>query len=191
MYNVILMNATKLFFNEFNWTDPVAVTLTFKKGIMKDGRLILASDGDYRQNVHHFLNVLNQKIYKGFSRKGWLMSVGAVRETGAFERPHHHLILNKPPHLTFEQYAALIHRVWNKTMWGHRNIEVMPDGSERWINYMTKLRSKETYADAIDWTNTHNAMTPLSEIYLPMRLRMPSADDNLLKLAAEVVNAQA
>ena len=34
MNNNKLMDATRSFFKNFNWTDPVAVTLTFKKGLM-------------------------------------------------------------------------------------------------------------------------------------------------------------
>ena len=62
MNNIKLMDATRSFFKNFNWTDPVAVTLTFKKGLMEDGqRPIIASDDDYRKNVRYFLNILNKE----------------------------------------------------------------------------------------------------------------------------------
>jgi hypothetical protein len=97
MNNIKLLKATRSFFKNFNWTDPIAVTLTFKNGIMVEKYLVSASDDAYRQNVRHFLNVLNKEIYRGLSRKGWLMSVVSVVETGAFDGLHYHLMLDKPP----------------------------------------------------------------------------------------------
>ena len=184
MNNIKLMDATRSFFKNFNWTDPVAVTLTFKKGLMEDGRLLIANDDDYRKNVRYFLNILNKRIYRGLARKGWLLSIGSVRETGCFGGFHYHLVLDKPPHLSLEIYTALILEAWNRTLWGHQMVEVTPDGGERWINYMTKLRSKENYADAIDWTNTYNATIPLTQIELPFRVKIDRRTDRLLALAA-------
>ncbi len=185
MNNIELQTATRSFFKTLKWTDPVAVTLTFKNATMANGHLIFAKEEDYRKNVRHFLNILNKTIYRSLARKGWLLNVAAVKETGEFGRDHYHLIIDKPPHLRFEAYAALIQTAWNKTIWGHRKIEVSRDGSERWINYVTKLRSKPNYADAIDWTNTHKGAIPLSEIHLPFRLRMmDTRTDQLFALAA-------
>ena len=185
MNNIKLMDATRSFFKNFNWTDPVAVTLTFKKGIQIDQRPIMASDDDYRRNVRYFLNFLNKDVYRSLARKAWLISVGSVRETGCFGGVHYHLVIDKPPHLSFEKYTALIHEAWSRTLWGHHIVEVTPDGGERWINYMTKLRSKENYADAIDWTNTYNATIPLTRIELPFKLMIDRRTDRLFALAAE------
>jgi hypothetical protein len=185
MNNIKLMDATRSFFKNFNWTDPVAVTLTFKKGIQIDQRPIMASDDDYRRNVRYFLNFLNKDVYRSLARKAWLINAGSVRETGCFGGIHYHLVLDKPPHLSLEMYTALIHEAWNRTLWGHHIVEVTPDGGDRWINYMTKLRSKENYADAIDWTNTYNATIPLTQIELPFRLKIDRRTDRLFALAAE------
>jgi hypothetical protein len=185
MTNIKLMNATRSFFKNFNWTDPIAATLTFKKGLMEDERLVIANDDDYRKNVRYFLNILNKRVYRSLARKGWLLSVGSVRETGCFGRVHYHLVLDKPPHLSFEKYTALIHEAWSRTLWGHHIVEMTSDGGERWINYITKLRSKENYADAIDWTNTYNATIPLNQIELPLKLKIDRRTALLFALAAE------
>ena len=186
MNNIELQTAIRAFVKGVQWTDPVAVTLTFKKRSWENGQLLFARKEDYRQNIHHFLNVLNKTIYRSLARKSWLLNVAAVKETGEFGRDHYHLVIDRPPHMSFERYAGLIHGAWSKTTWGHRKIEVTPDGGEQWINYMTKLRTKPNYADAIDWTNTHKATIPLSEIHLPFRLRMIDArPDQLFAMAAE------
>ena len=106
MNNNKLMDATRSFFKNFNWTDPVAVTLTFKKGLME--RLVIANDDDYRKNVRYFLNILNKRVYNGLSRKGWLISVVSVRETGCFGGVHYHLVIDKPPHLSSISFSGII-----------------------------------------------------------------------------------
>ena len=175
-----LMQSARSFFRDFNWTDPVAVTLTMKRGVCRHGTLIMANADDYSQNLHHFLNVLNKRVYRGLARKGWVMSVASVRERGALDRVHYHLMIDRPPHLTFQQFACAIGSAWEATFWGHEKIDVSPDGGARWINYMTKLRTKDSYDEAIDWHNTHNAETPLSSLQVPLRIRLRRRSDREL-----------
>ena len=177
MDNVALKEATRSFFKTIPWTDPVALTLTFKKGVMLKGCLIMGTDDDYRRNVRHFLNALNKKLYRGLARKGWLINVAAVKETGDFGRLHYHLVVDKPPHVSLDYYAGLIYKIWTRTTWGHRKIDVGAQASVLWINYITKLRSKSNYADAIDWTNTHVSSAPLKDLALPFKLRMLLHDE--------------
>jgi len=186
-----LMIATRGFVQEFNWTNPVAVTLTMKSAIFKDGILIHGSAADYSSNLDHFLNKLNKQLFGGLARKGWLLSVFAVLERGALGRDHYHLTLDKPTHLTAEQFARLIKAIWRKTTWGQDRVDVSPDGNERWINYMTKLRSKRDYADSIDWLNTYSATTPLSAIKIPFRLRMRHHPNDELSHLARYYGAKA
>ena len=177
MDNVALMEATRGFFKTIPWTDPVAVTLTLKKSVMTKGCLVIGADDDYRRNVRHFLNALNKKVYRGLARKGWLINVAAVKEIGDFGRAHYHLVIDKPPHVSFDYYVGLIHKIWTRTTWGHKKIDVGAEASDRWINYITKLRSKPNYADAIDWNNTHVAGVPLKDLTLPFKLRMLKHDE--------------
>ena len=175
-----IMQSARAFFSKFNWTDPVAVTLTMKSRIYESGMLVTANTNDHSQNLHHFLNVLNKQIYRGLARKGWLMTVVSVRERGAFDRSHYHLMIDKPPHLAFQQFANAIRSVWKKTTWGRAKIDVSRDGGERWINYMTKLRTKDCYDEAIDWHNTYNAATPLASLEVPLKIRVRRRSDREL-----------
>jgi hypothetical protein len=70
--------------------------------------------------------------------------------------------------------------VWKKTTWGRAKIDVSRDGGERWINYMTKLRTKDKYEEDIDWHNTHNAATPLGSLEVPLRIRLRKRSDREL-----------
>jgi hypothetical protein len=154
---IVLQKETRTFFNNLSWTDPVAVTLTLKKARFQNGVWIKADEIVYSQNLRHFLNVLNKKLYGGRSRKGWHLSVASVLEAGASDKPHFHLLLDKPPHLSCEVFACLIQEIWSKTHWGHKIVDVSPEGGERWINYITKFRTKRDFGDAINWQNTHNS----------------------------------
>src|SRR5690348_1686787 len=129
---VELQKATRGYLKDFNWTNPVAVTLTFKRAIPIKQRLVKGDHDAYHKNVRHFLNVLNKTIYRSLARNKWVMSVASVVETGAFDGIHYHLLIDSPTHIGFEHFTALIHRAWSKTQWGHHKIDVSREGGERW-----------------------------------------------------------
>lgn len=167
-----LKSETRKFLSEFEWTEPVAVTLTLKQALSKDGYWVTPKGSDYSQNIRHFLNVLNKKVFGSLARRSWLLSVATVLEHSAVERAHYHLTIDKPPHLSFSQYAWLIGDIWKETTWSSPRVDVSADGGTRWINYITKTKTKEQYDEAIDWQNTHNARVAVSDLDIPFKMRM-------------------
>ncbi|HSO73279.1 MAG TPA: hypothetical protein VLU47_00450, partial [Blastocatellia bacterium] len=67
-----------------------------------------------------------KQLFSGLARKGWLLSAFAVIEKGALGRDHYHLTLDKPTHLTVDQYARRIKAIWSKTTWVDCSPEPMP-----------------------------------------------------------------
>lgn len=107
---------------------------------------------DAQQNLRHFLNVLNRKVYGNRVRHGHKLNCIPVIEGGQQTRRHYHLCLEQAPNMTFEEFAILVVETWRSTTWGYRQVDIQPcDGG--WVGYMAKLKTKSSYGDSIDWTN--------------------------------------
>lgn len=169
MNNVALMKHSRSFVASFPWVAPQAITLTFKLGKYHNGVFITPGAIEYSQNVRHFLNLLNKALFGALARNGWLLSVVSVLEHPPGGRPHYHLVVDKPAHIPNGYFEWLVQDLWRQTFWGHRVVHVGVNGGLRWINYVTKLRTKPNYDESIDWHNTHNVAPPSS---LPFKIRM-------------------
>ncbi len=142
------------------WLQPFAATLTLKQRISIYGDLhsssVSLTPDLASQNLKHFLNVLNKRVYGASAqRHGKNISVLSVIEGGNSKRLHYHLALDCPRDDLVEVFPDLVAQIWRSTQWGYHETCVTPcDGG--WVTYMTKLRDKPDFADAIDWMNTHN-----------------------------------
>jgi len=106
------------------------------------------------QNLSHFLNLLNAKLYtKSQRRKGQQIRCIPVLEDGS--RYHYHLCLDRPANVSAVRFMNLIHELWQRTDFGYWMVEVAPCDFG-WVRYIAKGRSKSVFADAIDWANFHN-----------------------------------
>ncbi|RUO76446.1 hypothetical protein [Pseudidiomarina taiwanensis] len=154
----------------FNWLnesltahqqDLVAVTLTFKQGIKiseSAGAAFVRLDREKaEQNLRHFLNILNQRILgKRFRRFNHRLISVPVFEHDELTRFHAHLILEKPQHLSLDEFTVLIQEYWTSTQFGYRNIDVRAINDSGWISYLLKNRTKtDGVLDAIDLSNCH------------------------------------
>jgi hypothetical protein len=119
-----------------------------------DGVWLRLTQIEAQQNLRHLLNVLHKQLGRyGFPKQATLQCVPIIEGRDGV-RPHIHLMLDKPDCIGVDEYAALIQRLWAGTYWGHEKVTVEPCHDDAgWLSYISKLRTKETYADAIDWTN--------------------------------------
>jgi hypothetical protein len=139
-----------------HWDSPYSLTLTMKQAIRRGGRRIALDPLKASQNLKHFLNLLNAKLFSaGDARKGKRLRSIAVLEDG--ERYHYHLCLDKPAHVSAVQFVNLIHEFWLRTDFGYWMVDVQPCDAG-WVLYMAKARSKTAYSDAFDWANFHNPL---------------------------------
>ena len=137
-----------------HWDPPYAVTLTMKQAIRRGGYRIALDPVKASQNLKHFLNLLNAKLFSaGDLRKGRRLRCIAVLEDG--ERYHYHLCLEKPARVSAVPFVNLIQECWLRTDFGYWMVEVQPCDSG-WISYMAKNQSKTAFSDAFDWANYHN-----------------------------------
>lgn len=137
------------------WTSPHAVTLTLKTRILVGEVWQSLTPLDAQQNLRHWLNVVRKRLVRlGFAKDGELQRV-PIYEGREYEvRPHYHLMLDKPECIETPQYQSLIQHEWQRTRWGHQRVTVDACHDENgWLSYITKLRTKEEYADSIDWAN--------------------------------------
>ena len=99
-----------------DWIDAFAVTLTLKRSIRAaSGGYIQATPGDYEQNLRHFLNVLNKRLFGNRVRNGARPRCIAILEGDDVVRRHYHLLLEKPTHHSAEALTALIVWEWDRT----------------------------------------------------------------------------
>jgi len=117
---------------------------------------------EVEQNLTHFLNVLNYKLYgKSFRKYGKRVSVvPSWIEVGPLkERLHHHCLFKVPkdrfspglPRYSRDCFKHLIRECWKKTDHGSRDIK-FDHQHESIVGYITKLKSKSD-KELVDWNN--------------------------------------
>jgi hypothetical protein len=151
---VEIRDALRTFCAGKDWKNPQAITLTLRLSRLIDGVRFRLSQMDAQQNLRHLLNVIHKKLGAyGFPKRAQLQCV-PIFEGREGVRPHYHLMLDRPPCIDAHEYAEMIHREWARTFWGHKKITIETCHDDAgWLAYISKLRTKEEYADAIDWTN--------------------------------------
>lgn len=147
-----LRAATKNFASRYQW--DTAVTLTLKQAVRVNGQFRGLDRIEASQALKHFLKVLERRLWPHASRNCCRLQTFPIYEGTSIHRPHYHLALLRPSHVCAERFAALIQEAWSKTTWGYsQNLVTTADVG--WITYITKLRTKADYFDAIDWENVH------------------------------------
>ena len=172
-------DAVMRWLNAIDRPNRVAVTLTFKTAVLREepttGRRFWERlDGvKASRNVTHFLNRLNKAVFgAAFNRYGRRVRSFVVMEGGRKKRPHVHMELEVPPHVTIEEFERLILECWRKTAFGYDEHKIKRHSDDGWRDYILKLASKEDndigrrgrddtiheldiYNSSIDWQNVH------------------------------------
>lgn len=139
-----------------HWNSPYAVTLTMKQAIRRGGFTVRIDHLKASQNLRHFLKLLNAKLFSsGDLRRGYRVRCIPVLENEG--RQHYHLCLDKPADIAESLFMDLIFLCWWATDFGYLEVDVKP-ADFGWVRYMSKARSKTSFADAIDWANFHNPL---------------------------------
>ena len=144
------------FINKIKFEYPISVTLTEKEKIYGYQNNIFYIDGIRSvRNTKHFLNRLNQMIFKNSFRRFNKKLKSFVVMEGTSKNHHIHLILDKPHRIGYEEFCYLIDHCWSKTIFGNPHTYIQKITSNGWLNYITKYRSKTEFLTDIDWENTH------------------------------------
>jgi hypothetical protein len=143
--------------NNLTWRRPFAVSFTFKQGILSNNTYIPLYSLAASKNIQYFLAFLNRgALGKTSQRYGWRLTC-----VGSFERTegtglHAHFCIDRPSHLSDEEFQGLIVASWARTLFGNVQTDVKPcTDLPGWISYIAKYKTKSDYADAIDWMNVH------------------------------------
>lgn len=145
-----------------HWRAPHAVTLTLKQGIVVSRGdadiLVRLTTGEATQNYRHFINLLSSAVLGRAARRiGRRLNTISTIEGGYGRRLHIHAVIDCPRDDLLVVFPSMIIEAWRRTQWGHGQINIQSGADAGWINYISKLRDKPNYADAIDWENYHNA----------------------------------
>ena len=146
------------YIKEIKFVDPYSVTLTEKKCFVGFNKTRIWLDPiKSSRNTKHFLNRINQSIFKNsFHRYGKRMkSFGVMEKSKKDNRPHVHLILEKPDRIDEIEFEKLINECWGKTNFGYEHTHVKQIYSDGWLDYLLKDRTKTDLLTDIDWENTY------------------------------------
>lgn len=112
--------------------DAYAVTLTMKHSDRNDRR-------QCSNNMRHFLNSLNQKIFgNSFRRYNKRVEVVPVLEMSSWQRLHYHMTIVKPHCVDDRVFKSLIEECWLNTSLGNVENDIKPIRNSGWSRYMTK-----------------------------------------------------
>lgn len=158
-----LKSSALSFFAEWPWNNPLAITLTCRKGVESHGgQLTLATLDRVQTNLRHVMNRVNGNKHifgnKG-KRKKKRLQVVAIAEQDRSGRYHLHLQVDIPVGLSSELLMETLEREWRESDWGYNEIDVQPARDVGWLDYMLKTYSKAEYDLSIDWNNCQQAIT--------------------------------
>ena len=108
------------------------------------------------QNLKHFLNLINSKVFgNGFKRYGKKLKVITKYEDNINQNhKHNHLILEIPQRYDYLTFTKIIIESINKTHWLYHQFDIQKPTSHKrkvgWFNYIMKGNLN----NSIDWNNT-------------------------------------
>ena len=145
-----------------HWSAPHAVTLTLRQGLMASlpggDTFVPLTRQEASQNYRHFLNILNGRVFgkaaKRFGRR--VNSISTIEGGGGGKRLHIHGIIDCSSQDLLPEFPAVVSEAWHRTQWGLKQIDIKSGADAGWTKYISKLRDKPNYADAIDWQNYEN-----------------------------------
>jgi hypothetical protein len=151
---IAIRDAVLEFCKKENWSNPQAVTLTLKQARMDGTVWVPLTQLEAQQNLRHVLNVLHKKLAAYGFRKQDRLRCAAMHEGGNAVRHHYHLMLDRPDCIEAAEYEGLIKYEWARSHWGYKQVTIVPCYDENgWLDYISKLHTKDDYAASIDWTN--------------------------------------
>jgi hypothetical protein len=147
------------YFDTSHWLFPMACTLTLKKEIGSGAARIAITPIDASQNLRHFLNKLNKRLYGNLFRTTnnfrARLEVIPVIENDTSGRLHFHIAMDMPEVNSVMGLEEEIKLIWRETYWGYDQIHLAAMLNDGWIRYMLKYRSKQNFCDSIDWPNLY------------------------------------
>jgi hypothetical protein len=164
----ILEAAKTSLFDTSHWGSFCDVTLTLKQARKSDdGTWVKIDEHECKRAFHHFMNLLNQAIYKNaVKRHGKRIRVLPVIENGDVRskdggsgRWHIHCAIELPQQMDAIAFEQLIHECWAKVNWAHKRVLVRDGTDKNWNDYMLKSRQKSDFdhvLDCIDLDSLHN-----------------------------------
>lgn len=132
--------------------NPVAITLTFESTNISQDKA--------KANMEVFIKKLSHKVFKSAYRKHKkLVNIFPVLEggLGTDTHYHYHCIIERPSHIEYEDFEIYIAESWKATNRSNPRITIEPAyDSEGYLDYITKLCSKNNFMDAIDVENMNS-----------------------------------
>ena len=139
------------YFDLSTFSYPCAVTLTMKKRSLGEVNDPIKASRNFR----HFSNRLSCSLLGSAAKRyGRRLKTIAVVERNADGRLHYHATIDRPAHVSFEDFERAVRLQWRRTQFGYLAMDVQDHADEGWIDYMLKSQQKGGLRDDfIDWDN--------------------------------------
>lgn len=136
------------FIDSFEFNRCLAVTLTMKK--RSSGQKLDQINAP--NNLRHFLNVINRKVYKNkFTRYNKKLTIIPVLEWSYGIEWHYHLIIEIPETIPIADLKKIIRDAWLGSHFGNPSTRLEEIYNiTGWIGYITKF--DHPYS-RVDWEN--------------------------------------
>jgi len=124
-----------------------AVTLTFKR--YRDDTKQVWGIPIIKDSLKVFLSILNQNAFGKHAKKNNLCIMSAVViGTGTYnDHPHAHLALQKPTHLSWEEFRELILKTIKTRSWVDSEFTIDAYESDGWLEYMVDHGEEDLLID--------------------------------------------
>lgn len=171
-YNVTSKTDVKIelknWLKNYEFDNACAITFTMKQNIYRlatDDKYFGYQDLDFisaSQNLKHFLNKINGKFFG--SRKSKKKDLSKCKRLKCFPffegrpngnpRLHYHIIIEKPPHISDDNFINFLKISWKNTDWGDQQTHIEKiynyDG---WLKYCSKYVTTNEGNLNIDFEN--------------------------------------
>jgi hypothetical protein len=163
------------------WNNPVALTLTMKQGLPSDHGSISPMTFDLgMKTIRRYLNKVNRRILgnKAHRFKRSLTMV-AVLEYDQTIRYHVHAMIGRPSNMSLHAFMIILRDEWLKLEWSRREMDMVLDVDQGWLEYILKRRTKREGMDAVEIRADPETLSDARHRYDGMQVQMRAASRGL------------
>ena len=141
--------------NHYQDTNVVSVSLNSRQWSRDYGSL---DEIKLSNDIRFFLNRLNYKLFKRqfIKHQKRLGCKSVIQGDGVNKHLHCHLELEKPQHLSLQEFGVMIDECWGKTRFGRirrMNVDVRKIYDKHgWLGYITRENKLK-----VDWLNCNDS----------------------------------
>jgi hypothetical protein len=106
-----------------------------------------------QQNMKHFIRSLNRFSYgNNYHRTSNKLTILPVLEYSSNDRFHHHILIQKPKDVAWDELNSAVTELWGKTLWSQPRVHIASNCDIGAVSYVTKLETDFCQVDTANQT---------------------------------------